>query len=464
MSESKNIFAGIKKIHLTGIGGIGMSGIAEYLIKKGYEITGSDTSVSSVTRRLENLGIKVFKGHSEENISDECELLIYTAAVFTENAEIKKAKKLNIKTVKRAEALGNIVNDKFVIAVSGTHGKTTTSAMIAKILIDNKFDPTVFVGGNLEFLNGGSSRIGKSDIAVVEADEYDRSFHQLNANIAVITNIESDHLDIYFDIDDIRNSFRKFLEKSKPNSRIIVCGDDSNNLDLIKKFKNKTTYGFGKNNEHKIHDVSQVNGKTNFLLDDNELILRVMGNHNILNASAAFLVAREMKINAENFNSSIKTFYGVKRRLEIKYDNGIKVFDDYAHHPTEVTATIDALKRSYKGRLITVFQPHLYTRTKEFFRDFAESFHNSDLLILTKIYPAREEAIEGVTSELILNEFNKPGQQGYYLENNDDVLIMLENTIEDGDIVLFMGAGDITETCDEFVARLKTKTKDTVPL
>lgn len=464
MINRKNIFSGIKKIHLTGIGGIGMSGIAEYLNKKGFEISGSDAALSQVTRRLEHSGIKIFEGHSGDNIEKNCELIIYTSAVSSSNPELDKARKLGIKTVKRAEALGNIVNDKFLIAVSGTHGKSTTTAMIAKILIDNKFDPTVFVGGNLDFLNESNYRIGKSEIAVVEADEYDRSFHHLKADIAVITNIESDHLDIYFDIDDIKTSFKKFLENSKKELKIIACGDDLNNTDIIKKFRHKTTYGFNKSNDFVISEVNQFSNKVNFLLKDQELMIKVMGNHNMLNASAAFLVGREFKINAENFNGSLKTFFGVKRRLELKYENGLRVFDDYAHHPTEVKATIEALRKIYKGRLITVFQPHLYTRTRDFYREFGESFSGTDILILTKIYPAREEAIEGITSELILAEYKKSGKQGFYSESKENLLNELEDMTENGDVIAFLGAGDITEYCTEFILRIKTKTKDTVPL
>ena len=207
-----NIFEGIKKVHLIGVGGIGMSGIAEYLLRKDYEVTGSDMTASMITGRLVNLGIQCFEGHREENLPDDTELVIYSAAVKEDNPEFKKALRLNIKVVKRAEALGSIVNDKYLISVSGTHGKTTTTAMIAKVLIENGIDPTVFVGGLSDFLEGGSSRIGNSNIAVVEADEYDRSFLQLRSDVIVITNIEADHLDIYEDLEDIKNCFLKFIE------------------------------------------------------------------------------------------------------------------------------------------------------------------------------------------------------------------------------------------------------------
>ncbi|MCY7362471.1 MAG: Mur ligase domain-containing protein, partial [Ignavibacteria bacterium] len=243
MSKNISIFNGVKKVYLIGIGGIGVSGIAEFLIKKNYEVSGSDITLSLITKRLENMGVKIFEGHKESNLPEDTELVIYTAAVKDDNEELKKAKRLNMKLVKRAEALGDIVNDKFVIAVSGTHGKTTTTAMISKVLIDNKNDPTVFVGGKTDFLNGSSSRIGKGEVAVVEADEYDRSFHQLKANIIIITNIEADHLDIYKDLNAIKESFTKFIENAKKGVKIIACGDDENIREVLKDFDNKTYYG-----------------------------------------------------------------------------------------------------------------------------------------------------------------------------------------------------------------------------
>ncbi|MEO8666427.1 MAG: UDP-N-acetylmuramate--L-alanine ligase [Ignavibacteria bacterium] len=473
MKDTKNIFEGIKKVHLIGIGGIGMSGIAEYLAKKGYEVTGTDISASPVTRRLEKLKIKFTAGHHEVNMPNDTELVIYSAAVSEDNDELVKAREMNMKIVKRAEALGNIVNDKFVIAVSGTHGKTTTTAMIAKILMDSRIDPTVFVGGNIEYLDGGSSRIGMSNIAVVEADEYDRSFLQLKANILVITNIDADHLDIFKDIEDIKSSFRKFIDNSKKDVKVIACGDEKNVTDVVKDINNKITYGFKKSNTYPIEDVSFDKSSIGYRINNEDIRIKVLGKHNILNSAAAYLVATELKINDEVINESMKTFFGVKRRLELKFDNGVKIYDDYAHHPTEVRATLDAIKKVNPSRVITVFQPHLYSRTKDFYKEFAESFSGTDILLLAKIYPAREKAIEGVTSELILNEYNKAiksGQgkeqklEGYYVEDNEKILNLLESIRKEGDVIIFQGAGDITDLCDVFVRRVKVKSNWTVPL
>ena len=451
-----------------------MSGIAEYLVKKKYEVTGSDLAASPVTRRLEKLSVKFFPGHNVNNLPEDTELVIYSSAVNDDNVEFLKSKNLNIKTVKRAEALGNIVNSKFVIAVSGTHGKTTTTAMIARILLDSKIDPTVFVGGNIEFLDGGSSRIGKSNVAVVEADEYDRSFLQLNADLIIITNIDEDHLDIYKDLEDIKDNFTKFIQNSKKNVKIIACGDEKNVTDILKNFENKITYGFRKGNSYPIEDVSFDKNSIGYRVNNVDIRIKVLGKHNILNSAAAYLAAKELSIDNEVINESMKSFHGVKRRLELKFDTGLKIYDDYAHHPTEIRATLDAIKKINPSRIITVFQPHLYTRTKEFYKEFADAFSGTDILMLARLYPAREKEIKGVSSELILNEYNKsinkPVQgreiklEGYYIDDNEKILSLLESITKEGDVIIFQGAGDITDLCDKFVKRVKAKLNWMVPL
>lgn len=460
----KNLFAGIKKVHMIGIGGIGMSGIAEYLVLKGFEVSGSDMSLSYVTRRLKNLGIKIIEGHSADNIPDEVELVIYTSAIKEDNPELLKAQALKKKLVKRAEALGVIVNDKFVISVSGTHGKTTTTAMIAKVLIENRVDPTVFLGGSSDFLKDGSSRIGKSNVAVVEADEYDRSFLQLRSDIIIITNIDEDHLDIYKDIEDIKANFRIFIENAKPNVQLIACGDDSNTVQTLKNFKNKTLYGFKKTNDYVIEDVNYEKNSVHFVLNNEHLMTSLQGKHNILNAAGAYLTSKHFQITDDDFNESMKDFYGVKRRLELKMGNSIRVYDDYAHHPSEIKATLEALGRIAKGRLITIFQPHLYSRTRDFSEEFGEALSKTDELILTDIYPAREKKIEGVTSELILNAFKKYNPNAKLISDKEKLIDELEHTVKEGDVIVFQGAGDITESCDRFVKLMKSKSSSSIPL
>jgi UDP-N-acetylmuramate--alanine ligase len=454
-----------RKVHLIGIGGIGMSGIAEYLAGKGVSVSGSDIRESMTTRRLERLGVKVIFGHSGENIGDDCELVIYTSALDEENPELKRSRELGVKLIKRAEALGDIVNKQFLIAVSGTHGKTTTTAMIAKVLIDADMDPTVFVGGALDFFEGGSSKIGSGDVAVVEADEYDRSFLRLSPDIIVITNVDADHLDIYRDMNDIIENFKMFLSKRKPSARVIACGDDKDVLKAVKDIKNKITYGFDKGNDMVITDMSFDGSKSDYTIDGNMVSLKVPGAHNVLNSAACYLVARELKLSVNSINESLRDFRGVHRRLELKYENGLMIYDDYAHHPAEVKASLDAMKRiRHDGRIITVFQPHLFTRTRDFYREFAEAFKDTDILFLAKIYPAREKEIEGVSSRLILNEYFKMGKNGIYIETNDELLDTLEDMTKDGDVVIFQGAGDITGVCEKFVVRMNNKRAGSVPL
>jgi UDP-N-acetylmuramate--alanine ligase len=463
-AERRNLES-YRNVHLVGIGGIGMSGIAEYLAAKGVKVTGSDLRETQITRRLRWLGAEVSIGHAAENVSPDCELLIYTSALDDENPELKQAKANGIEVMKRAAALGLIVNGMFVIGVSGTHGKTTTTAMIAKMLIDADMDPTVFVGGSLDFLEGGASRIGSGEIAVVEADEYDRSFLQLRPDIIVITNIDADHLDIYNDMNEIIDNFRLFIERRKNNGKIIACGDDPDVTAALKGFGNSETYGFRKSNGHVVSDLNFEGSRTEFSIDGHIISIRVPGAHNALNSTACFLAGRELKLSANMIGDSLRDFTGVNRRLELKYENGLMVFDDYAHHPEEVRASLDAIRKLGHGsRIITIFQPHLFTRTRDFFKEFAESFKDTDLLLLAKIYPAREKEIEGVSSRLILNEYFKLGKNGIYIENPDEIIETLESISKEGDIIVFQGAGDITGICDRFVKKMQSKNAGAVPL
>lgn len=453
------VFGNIKKIHFIGIGGIGMSGIAEYLAKNNFVVSGSDSYTTDISERLKNFGITIHEGHNADFLPDDTELVIYSAAVKEDNPEYIKAVSLNIPIIKRAKALGEIVNDKFLIAVSGTHGKTTTTSMIAKILIDNNLDPTVFVGGNLSFLDGSSSRIGNGNIAVVEADEYDRSFLTLNANVIIVNNIEADHLDIYKNLEDIQDNFVKFCNLSKEDCKIIMNGDDKNVRELGGQIaRKKVFFGFDDENDFVINNITYSENTCSFKLNDSSINLSVIGRHNMSNSSAAFLAAKETGLSDEEIANSLQTFGGVKRRFELKFQNGIRVYDDYAHHPTEVKATLEAARSINLGRIITVFQPHLYSRTQDFYKAFSEAFSGTDILILDKIYPARELPIEGVTSDLIFKEFNKNyPKEAYSFNDKSEIFGKLKEIVKDKDIVIFQGAGTITNYCDEYVSIVKNK-------
>ena len=452
--HNKKILSSVKKVFLIGIGGIGMSGIAEFLARQGYNVSGSDITLTNITQRLESFGVKIFEGHSENNLSDDVDLVIYTSAVKEDNEELIKAKRLNIKLIKRAEMLGHIVNDLFLISVSGSHGKTTTSAMISKVLIDNNYDPTVFVGGSLDFLEGGSSRIGKSKYAVVEADEYDKSFLTLSSNVIVVTSIEKDHTDIYQDVEDLKNTFRKFCDKRKANSKLIGYGDNKNVVELLSSYpkSEKIFYGIEDRNNIKAENIDHDKQCVHFKTEGVDIEMIVPGVHNVLNALAAMIACKEVGISLNSFKESIKTFPGVQRRLQLKYDGKIKIYDDYAHHPTEVEASLKAIKKTNPERIITVFQPHLYSRTNDFYSEFAESLRESDVLILAKIYPAREKEIEGVSSELIYEEYKKIStKEVFYIDEFEKIKARLNSIIEEGDIIIFQGAGDVTNLCDDYV-------------
>ena len=431
-----------------------MSGIAEFLSRKGYKVTGSELYPSQITERLEKLGIKIFKGHNADNINKDTDLVVYSSAIKEDNAEYAKAKESGIKIIKRAVMLGELVNDLFLISVSGTHGKTSTTALIAKLLIDNGFDPVVFVGGTVDFLDGGSSRIGNGKYAVVEADEYDRSFLTLKSDIAVITNIELDHTDIYSDLAELKESFQQFLYNAKKECKIVACGDSDNVMDILQKVdrNEKLLYGLNNTNDYTLEDIESINGNISYNFDNQKIVLNIPGVHNALNASAAYLAGKLTGMKAENIKDSLFRFNGVKRRLELKYNSDISIYDDYAHHPTEIIASYKAIRNIAKGRIITVFQPHTYTRTRDLYNEFAYALKENDVLILTEIYAAREKAIDNVSSELILNrlmDFNKGNI--YYLKTFEEIEKILKGIIKKDDTIIFQGAGSITELCDMFV-------------
>lgn len=450
------------KIFFIGIGGIGMSGLAEYFLRNGYDVAGSDMTETHITERLVSLGAKISIGHSANNITPDIGTVVYTSAVKPDNPEMLRTEELGLKKIRRAEMLGEIVNDKYLIAVSGTHGKTTTTAMIGKLLVDAGLDPLIFVGGNVQLFDGGASRFGSGKYAVVEADEYDRSFLALRPNVAVITNIDADHLDIYKDLDDIKETFRQFCDRSKYGAYMIFCGDDEN----IKSFMNtinreKISYGYDDKNYLKIRDYKAENNRLNFSILNSHVSydgveINMAGKHNALNSTACFAVSKVLEIPFEKYKESISSFRTVDRRLQLKYDaNGIKVYDDYSHHPVEVTASLKGLKEMNSGRLITVFQPHLFSRTKDFYAEFAKALSLSDEVILLDIYPAREKPIEGITSELILNEALKLNSNMKLIHERSDVLAWLKNNIKQNDVIVFQGAGDVTNLCTEFVSLME---------
>lgn len=457
------VIGNMKNIHFIGIGGIGMSGLAEYYLRIGYEVSGSDLVSTRITDRLMEMGADIFSTHSKENVKNTTDIVVFSSAIGHDNPEMLRAKELHIKTIRRAELLGEIVNDKFLIAVSGTHGKTTTTAMIAKVLADAGLDPLVFVGGNVKLFEGGASRFGEGKYAVVEADEYDRSFLTLRPDLAVITSIDEDHLDIYKDLDDIKNTFKEFCGNSKQGAKIIYCGDDANVNSVVSDVKDsKISYGFKNQNYLRIPAYSFSGDALMYSIYNSHkeyknITLNLIGAHNVLNSAACFAVSKELGIDFEKYRKSIGEFAPVDRRLQLKLNaDEIKIYDDYAHHPKEIEVSLKGLKefKFIEGKLFTVFQPHLFTRTRDFYKEFADSLKFADEVILMDIYPAREKPINEVTSELIFNELAKAGVTAKYFRKKEAIIEHLLKELKPGDSVVFQGAGDITLLCDEFVTKL----------
>lgn len=451
----------IKKIHFVGIGGIGMSGIAELLYHQGFKISGSDKTGTSITNRLKSLGIECFEGHSEKNITDP-DLVVYTAAINEANPELMEARRRSITCVRRSEMLAECMRLQHGICVAGTHGKTSTSSMIGMMLLNAGMDPSLLIGGTLKELGGSNARFGKGEFIVAEADEYDRTFLKLNPVVGVITNIEAEHLDIYKDIDDIKAAFTEFANKVPFFGFLVICSDDNNVNQILPRLQRRVVkYGINSQADIRAEKINFnefassfdliVNGK--FLVN---VQLSVPGIHNVRNSLAAIAVGMELGIDIHRILETLRIFKGADRRFDVKYDRDILVIDDYAHHPTEVEATLKSLKGGWKRRLVTVFQPHLYSRTHEFYDDFGKVFQATDILVCLEIYPSREEPIEGVTSQLITDSAKKQGHQDViYLKDKTKLTDLLMDLKREGDIIIFMGAGDIINYTELFVSELK---------
>ena len=439
------------KIHFIGIGGISMSGLAHVCINLGYIVSGSDKSMSPSVKRLTNEGATIFIGHDEAQITEDIELVVYTAAVKQENPELMKARKLNLPIIDRAQFLGDIMKKyENSIAISGTHGKTTTTSMTTVIFNTHDEDPTVLVGGNLNAI-GGNVRIGSSEVFITEACEYVDSFLKFYPKIAVILNIEEDHLDYFSGLKQIQDSFATFASQVKPNGYIIANGDDPNIIMAIENIdKTKIYFGRESHCEARIHDESyDCTGCGTFSLSLNDELLgnftiKVPGRHNVLNATAAILCGYFSNIPIDFLKAGIELYTGVGRRFEYKGEiNGIKVYDDYAHHPTEVAATLSAAKMLKRHLLYTVFQPHTFTRTKELLDRFAVSFNDSDVVIISDIFASRESDPGNIHSRDLVAAIINAGKEAIYIGSLNEVQTYLGSVLEPEDILFTIGAGDV---------------------
>jgi UDP-N-acetylmuramate--alanine ligase len=457
------VFKNIKKVHFVGIGGIGMSGLSEILHSRGFEVSGSDKALTEVTQRLHDLGMKIYEGHSPENLKD-ADVLVYSSAVTLDNPEVRAAIERKIPIIKRSEMLAEVMRLQYGIGIAGTHGKTTTTSMVGLTLTEGGIDPTIIVGGKLSGLGGTNARLGHGEFIVVEADEFDRTFLKLTPTIAALTTLESEHLDTYKDLNDIKAAFIEFANKVPFYGFVVLCQDEPALQDIIPHINKKIfAYGLSAQADIRAAEISYSGFETaytvNYKGDElGRISLKIPGLHNIKNSLVAVCIAREIGIPFEIIKKALESFTGVYRRFEVKHNKKIMVVDDYAHHPTETTATLSAVRAGWKRRLIAVFQPHLYSRTRDFYPEFGRSFLNSDVFICTDVYPAREKPIEGISGKLISDAAKNFGHKNVlYIEDKNDIPKKLEEVARDGDIVITMGAGDIWKYGEKYVQLIESK-------
>lgn len=464
--QTQPVFGRTKHIHMVGIGGIGMSGMAEILIQRGYKVTGSDGASNETTDRLKELGATIYQGHAPENI-EGADVVVYTSAVKAEeNEETKAALDNRIPTIKRAEMLAELMKMKFGIGVAGTHGKTTTTTMIGHVTQDGNYDPTIMVGGKVHSFDKTNAVVGKGDVIVVEADEFDRTFLRLTPSIAIITNIEAEHLDIYDDLEDVKNAFIDYANKVPFYGAVIVCLDDPNVRSILPDLERRIiSYGLSPQAQIRAVDVQMNQFTSTFtVMNDEEklgvITLKSPGRHNVKNALAAVATGLELNIDFKLIKKGLERYEGVFRRFQKKVEEqGIMVIDDYAHHPTEVSATLNAARTGWPDRrIVAVFQPHLYSRTQELYKEFGLSFSDAEVLVITDVYPSREKPIEGITGKLIADTAERYGHKNViYVEDKNDVPDTLKETVRAGDIVITMGAGDIYKFGENFAEDLENK-------
>ena len=459
------MFKKYQHIHFVGIGGIGMSGIAEVLLNLGYRISGSDARRSAITDRLERLGARIHEGHDAANI-EGAHVLVTSTAVRPDNPEVVAAVQKQIPVIPRAEMLAELMRLKYGIAIAGSHGKTTTTSMVATMLDQAGFDPTVVVGGRVNTL-GSNARLGRGDFMVVEADESDKSFLKLSPTIAVVTNIDLEHLDFYRDLEEIRSCFVQFVNKVPFYGSVIICLDDPNIQLIIPRITRRiVTYGLRAHAEISAGEVrlSRENFSSLFTVRREsetlgQIRLNVPGEHNVCNALAAVAIGLELEMTFDQIREGLESYNGTERRFQIKGVIGegpdsILLVDDYGHHPTEIRATLAAAKTSGR-RLVVLFQPHRYSRTEALFDEFARSFYDAEAVLLTDIYAASEEPLPGVSAERLAREIERYGHRNArYVGGLEEAKIALMQAARPGDLVLTLGAGSVWRVGEEFLAQM----------
>jgi len=437
-----------------------MSGIAEVLLNRGYAVTGSDLKLSSTTERLVSLGARVFEGHHSEHL-EAVDVVVISSAVRPDNSEVLEAQRRQIPIIPRAEMLAELMRMKYGITVAGTHGKTTTTSMVAVLLQEAGMDPTVVVGGRLNAL-GSNARLGAGDFMVVEADESDRSFLMLSPTLAIVTNIDEDHMESYAGLDDLKEAFVSFVNKVPFYGAVILCLDEPNLQSLIPRIKRRiVSYGFSGQADLSIHNPVSQGFRSHYQLryrgeSLGEFRLNIPGRHNILNATGAIAAGLDLGIPVRTLQMALDSFRGADRRFQVKGQaRGITVVDDYGHHPTEVRATLEAARQCGDHRVVVVFQPHRYSRTRYCFEEFARAFYQADMLVVAEIYAAGEEPLEGVNSERLVEAVKTHGHKNArHVANLSDIAAVLEPDLKAGDLVITMGAGNVWKVGDELLERL----------
>ena len=457
-------FRNFQRIHLVGIGGIGMSGIAEVLLTLGYSVSGSDTRLSTLTERLQNLGATIFAGHQAANV-ESAHVLVTSSAIKSDNPEVVEAHKQKIPVIPRAEMLAELMRLKYGIAVAGAHGKTTTTSLVASILTAAHLDPTFVIGGRVNQA-GTTARLGRGEYFVVEADESDRSFLLFAPVVAVVTTIDREHLDQYSSLADIQDAFTQFVNRVPFYGAAILCLDEPNVQAIIPNVKRPIlTYGTSSQSDLLIGDVQLRGLASEFRLtykgEDLGLFLlpHPPGIHNVRNAAAAAAVALYLNVPAELIRQGLANFGGVGRRFDIKGSvNDITVIDDYGHHPAEIKATLEAARGCKFNRLLVLFQPHRYTRTQHLWEEFTRAFNQADLLVLTDIYAASESPIPGVTSEALAAAIREAGHKNvYYIRSMQDSIGFLLKNARPADAILTIGAGSVSRASNELMVLLGTE-------
>jgi UDP-N-acetylmuramate--alanine ligase len=446
-------------IHFVGIGGIGMSGIAELLLNLDYKVSGSDLKASDITANLKTLGGIVFVGHHADHISD-ADVVVTSSAVGHDNPEVLAAKQASIPVIPRAEMLAELMRLKFSIAVAGAHGKTTTTSIVASVLAQGGLDPTVVIGGKLKSV-GTNAVLGQGDFIVAEADESDGSFLKYSPTIAVVTNIDREHLDFYQDLDAIKSVFLDFIDRIPFYGLAVLCLDNESIQDLIPEIKKRyTTYGMSAQADFQIKDVEFEKRRSRFSIYKEgqklgNITLNLPGIHNVYNATASIAVGIELDVPFAAIQTALETLEGVQRRLEVKGEvNGITVVDDYGHHPTEIKITLEAVGKCWPdSRKVVVFQPHRYSRTQALFDDFTRSFYQSDVLLVLPIYAAGEKRIEGLSSQDLCEGIKAHGHKEVFCATDmKKALAYLKKNLKPGDMLLTLGAGDVWKVGEQFIA------------